>query len=229
MNAKNCKELSNLWSLLSKTWPTANKDERKREILELLCTAVWHLQKAYELGNIPRTKLKSLIPKRVGGKTPLQQWVESGEWFDTNKTDLNSTVQSMFIADAALRLDGVLWVLRDNSGLAKNAFSNSVLADRKEMDQWLTSSVFPGIKPNILGQVTIVVAFRDAYMHGEIAGARFHKDWPKYAAFRQTGLRDYSLNDITRYCVEALRRFVCLATGLGNPTEFNRLLKVVSS
>ena len=229
MNAKNCKELSNLWSLLSKTWPPANKDERKREILELLCTAAWHLQKAFELGNIPRTKLKSLIPKRVGGKTPLQLWVESGDWFDTHKTDLNFTVQSMFIADAALRLDGVLWVLRDNSGLAKNELHNSVLSDRKEMNQWLSSSAFPSAKPTILEQVMIVVAFRDSYMHGEIAGTKFHKDWPKYAAFRQTGLRDYSLNNIARYCMEVLRRFACLTTGLGNPTEFRRLLKVVSS
>jgi hypothetical protein len=227
VNAAKYKEISGLWTSTSGIWSTIGKDERKREVLELFCGALWYIQKAYELGNISTKQLKSLISERVGGKTPWQLWVETGDWFQPNNVNFNWTIQSMFIADAILRLEAIRDVMRRKCKVKIADLENTILPkSRKVIEGWFAKVDFPGKKPNILGQLTVMAAFRDTVMHGEQGQLT---DCPKYSQFRENGLRVYSLADISKYSLEIASRFLRLVPHLEKVKDFCTVLKAVSS
>jgi hypothetical protein len=102
-------------------------------------------------------------------------------------------VQNTLIADAAMRLDSIRAVLRTISNQ-----NSLVLIKRSELDRQLKSPPVPGI----VTDTAIVVAFRDSYLHAEIATEK--KPQP-LADFRQNLGGLYSLFDVGMACLRVWR------------------------
>jgi len=205
-----------LWRLLSapepelwrQHWAAAKGPERQREALELLASVVWHLELAASLAPWPTQTMEKfysrLLGKQADALTPWKVWVDH---YDKVKVTPPSAtrilidyslregadvavyaVQNTLIADAAMRLDSIRQVLSPISN--KNSL---VLMERRKLQDRLQRRPVP----RIVNATAIVVAFRDSYLHAEIAT----KTNQPLADFRKKLSRCYSLADVGRACL----------------------------
>src|SRR5260370_30015600 len=92
-----------------------------------------------------------------------------------------------------MRLDSIREVLRPISNE-----NSSVLMERRNLQQQLQNPTVP----RIVNDTAIVVAFRDSYLHAEIAASkRLSKKPPALAEFRQTLNARYSLFHVCMACL----------------------------
>jgi hypothetical protein len=203
------------WKLLSKPKPeiwreyraAARGPKRQREALELLASVVWHLELAHSLAPWPKQKMEEfyseLLGKQADALTPWKVWVD--HYNKVKVTPPSATqilidfslreradvaayaVQNTLIADAAMRLDSAREALRPISN--KNSL---VLIKRSDLERRLQS---PPV-PRIVKATAIVVAFRDSYLHAEIATTN-----APLADFRQKLGALYSLFDVGMACL----------------------------
>jgi hypothetical protein len=190
----------------------AEGPKRQREALELLASVVWHLELADSLAPWPKQTMQDFYSKLLDTQTdalpPWKIWVDH---YDKVKVTPSAAqilidyslregadvavyaIQNTLIADAAMRLDSIREVLRPISNE-----NSSVLMERRNLQQELQNSTVP----RIVNDTAIVVAFRDSYLHAEIATSkRPSKKQPALAEFRQTLRERYSLFDVGMACL----------------------------
>jgi hypothetical protein len=192
-----------LWAKLPRPSAGVWKRTPGREVLELLCGALWHLELAAEIGGgFPIDNMQTL---HGGANVPWEDWlnqqpvpsIRSEEHqltiHYTFRSPLNARLQSLvqttLLANGALRIAGARDVLRYH--LRRRGLSTlpAVLEDYRSIldssGNFLTSPPLSRYKEQILKRVLIVVAFRDSIMHGELfSGAsneskKFRKLWIK--------------------------------------------------
>lgn len=162
-----------------------------REILELLCSALWHLELAAAIGEgFPTATMQKL---HRGAHVPWEEWltqdptlsVQSGECQLTIRyafplffnVRYQSLLQTMSLANGALRLAGARDILRVTlRRAARHPQLPAVLEDYESIldstGNFLTSPSLSQHKEQILRKVLIMVAFRDSIMHGETFSGR---------------------------------------------------------
>ena len=207
------------WKLLSAPKPEIWREyraavqgrERQREALELLASVVWHLELAHSLALWPKQKMQDFYSKLLDTQpdalTPWKIWVDHYnkvkvtpsaaqiliDYSLHERADVATyAVQNTLIADAAMRLDSIREVLRPISNK-----KSLVLLKRA----YLESRVKSLRVPRIVTDTAIVVAFRDSYLHAEIATK---KNAP-LADFRQNLGGLYSLFDVGVACLRVWR------------------------
>src|SRR5262245_4898233 len=203
-----------LWKLLSAPEPELWREyraatrgpKRQREALELLASVVWHLEMANTLAPWPTQNMEEfysdLLYRQPDALTPWKIWVDH---YNEVKVTLTVAqilidfslreradvavyaVQNTLIADAAMRLDSAREVLRP---ISNKDFL--VLMKRSDLERGLQSVRVP----RIVKATAIVVAFRDSYLHAEIATRN-----APLADFRQKLSTLYSLFDVGMACL----------------------------
>jgi len=203
-----------LWRLLSAPGPELWREyraavegpERQREALELLASVVWHLELASSLASWPTQKMEQfysqLLCDQTDALTPWKIWVEHYNRVKVTRSQAQIlidfslreradvavyAVQNTLIADAAMRLDSAREVLRPISNK-----DSLVLMKRSDLERGLQS---PPV-PRIVKATAIVVAFRDSYLHAEIATRN-----APLADFRQKLGALYNLFDVGMACL----------------------------
>ena len=190
----------------------AQGPERQREALELLASVVWHLELAHSLAPWPKQKMEEfyseLLCRQPDALTPWKIWVDHYneakvtrsaariliDYSLHERADVGVyAVQNTLIADAAMRLDSIREVLLPISN--KNSL---VLMGRSDLERRLQNRT----AERIVKDTAIVVAFRDSYLHAEIATPkRPSKKSLPLAGFRQTLSEHYSLFDVGMACL----------------------------
>jgi hypothetical protein len=185
---------------LTKAWGSV----RGREVLELLCSALWHFELAADLGGGFSTED---MPKLFSGThTPWEEWL-------TNKPQLlmqsvgcqlsiqytfpvfpdarvNSLIQTMMLADGALRLAGARDILREE--LKRKSLPSAKLpAVLMDCQSMLTQTGDfrspPSRKERVRKRVLLVIAFRDSLMHGE----KYSRSSDPIKEFREKWIHNY--------------------------------------
>jgi len=198
---------------------------RKRAALELLAGALWHLELASELGDFPKEKMSKFFEAKGGSKNPQpwEAWLEKSKGLSVEfpKDELllryrfsgpldsavSFLIQSMLIADAALRIDGAREIL-------SLEFPNyPVSACRSKICTWIDSKTltFKGSLIQIQKHVIMVTAFRDAYMHGEIPNGKLNA----LKTFRVNFFDRYNLAQVAQACGEVWKELIRLARKKG--------------
>ena len=217
---------SELWSYNSKV---AERIIRQRSALELLAGALWHLELASELGEFPKENMRTFF-KGKGGNTnpqPWEVWLEqskglSGEFLkdellaryrfsSSSDPSVSFLLQSMLIADAALRIDGARDLLRRN----KNP-DHFLFAKLEDIEGWLgkASAGSQRLVEKIKMNLTILVTFRDSYMHGEKPDSKHRCRYPQYSKFRENFFNQYKLAQVVEACQEIWKELVKLASSM---------------
>lgn len=167
-----------------------------REIIELLCGALWHLEFA--------ARIDQFHPSLSNQQdTPWKEWLESRRSESSQDVNarlfpiyleggspnppLHPLLQSMLLADSALRIAGTRWLLYDRSNLQNRYEVLHNLPQDHAKDSPLQR------------QVRIVLAFRDSFMHGEMpdrGGHNFREKWIN----NQLADAPYSLEVIAKAC-----------------------------
>ena len=222
-----------LWRLLSVPGPqlwrqyraAVEGPERQREALELLASVVWHLELASSLASWPTQKMEQfysqLLCDQTDALTPWKIWVEHYNRVKVTRSQAQIlidfslreradvavyAVQNTLIADAAMRLDSAREVLRPISNK-----DSLVLMKRSDLERGLQS---PPV-PRIVKATAIVVAFRDSYLHAEVATPKARwKNLPPLAEFRRKLSRRYSLFDVGMACIRVWMELheVCMSS-----------------
>jgi hypothetical protein len=214
------------WSLLRapklEIWrqhrAAAQGPERQREALELLASVVWHLELAHRLEAWPKQKMvdfySELLDTKPDALTPWKIWVDHYNEVNVTKSAAQIlidyslrqradvgvyAVQNTLIADAAMRLDSTREALRNPSNQ-----NSLVLLKRADLERRLKSLRVP----RIVKDTAIVVAFRDSYLHAEIATKKH-----ALADFRQQLGGLYSLFDVGMACLRVWRELYRLCMG----------------
>lgn len=217
--------LHQLWNSLpavgDSLWKYSPADQsdlsaRKREAVQLLAGALWHLELVAALGPVDQNSLKTLHagpnrwepwrnnPPALSTSSTHEALVVTHQLGDLSDTDTRVLMQSMLILDAAVRLDGARHIL-----LTAGSRTSDALAQRDIIEQWLDSKgCFKPSTSALQRNVAKVVCFRDSYMHGEIST---QKKQPCQKAFRKGPLMDESLASILAACEEVWKELVCLA------------------
>lgn len=175
-------QFTELWSKVpppsAKVWNLS----RGREVLELLCGALWHLELAAGTGGGFSTVAMGKLS--VGGRPPWQEWLRMRPALSVEHSEnqlaigysfsahfdppLRNLLQTMLLANAALRLAGARSILLER-GLVKTP--PAILGDYVSILQvdgnFKIPSPHPPDKTRVFRDVLIVVAFRDSIMHGE--------------------------------------------------------------
>lgn len=165
------------------------KRSRRRNAWELMCGALWHLELAVSLGVVPSTTIEQSRSQQIQkyGGIPWEQLLKCRQKpsavviGDTLRIScglpssaspcLVYLLQSMLVADAAIRLDGARDILLRTW---RRKHRPLVLCDRKTIESdahWLGNdasrfSALPWHRRHII----TIVAFRDWYLHGEKPG-----------------------------------------------------------
>jgi hypothetical protein len=209
-----------LWSSIpdqeSAVWmehfPGVKGPRRKREVLELLCSVLWHLELASALGEFPRRTMLNYREQYVEGAQtiPWASWARCRKGTQASlQNDIlailllfshepdNSfryLLQSTLTADAALRLDAT----RKACKVVAHDPKSPLFANGLQISGWIDKSTLgflPSTSP-LQQQVTLIVAFRDSYMHSEVGDKG-----DAIRAFREKMLARYTLGDIFDACV----------------------------
>lgn len=204
---------SHLWNKLPLPSAGVWKRTPGREFLELLCGALWHLELAAEIGGgFPTENMQKL---HGGASIPWADWLNhkptpsvesvgcqlviSYTFHVGPNARLNSLVQTLTLANGALRLAGARDVLQHHLRSRRLSLP-AVLEDHRSIlhssGNFLAPSSLSKHKERILKRVLIVVAFRDSIMHGEAfsgspdksrkfrklwINGRLHQNRPKYS------------------------------------------------
>jgi len=221
-----------LWQCLPKVgsdlWSYKSKDPektRQRSALELLAGALWHLELASELGDFPKEKMSKFFEAKGGSKNPQpwEAWLEKPKglsvefpeddlllryrFFGPLDSAVSFLIQSMLIADAALRIDGAREIL-------SLEFPNcSRCPDRNMMRTWIGCKTFTlkGSLKEIKKHFIVVTGFRDAYMHGEIPDG----ESDRLRRFRVNFFNRYNLAQVAEACGEVCKELIRLARKKG--------------
>src|SRR6516162_8338297 len=190
----------------------AHGPERQREALELLASVVWHLELAYSLAPWPRQKMQEfyseLLCRQPDALTPWKIWVDHYneakvtrsaariliDYSLHERADVGVyAVQNTLIADAAMRLDSIREVL-----LPISNENSLVLMARSDLERRLQNRT----AERIVKDTAIIVAFRDSYLHAEVATPKARwKNPPPLGEFRQKLSRRYGLFDVGMACI----------------------------
>jgi hypothetical protein len=114
-------------------------------------------------------------------------------------------VQNTLIADAAMRLDSIREVL-----LPISNEDSLVLMGRSDLERRLQKTA-----ERIVKDTAIIVAFRDSYLHAEVATPKARwKNPPPLAEFRRKLSRRYSLFDVGMACIRVWMELyeVCMSS-----------------
>ncbi len=230
-----------LWQYLpkvgSKIWKYNPSDSEvynpKRAALELVCGALWHLELAAAIGKFSKRKMIHFLK---GGRENCQPWEiwrerSKGPSSKFNKNELvieycfskpptasiSFLIQSMLVANAALRLYGAREVLRDFFyEKDQKKLSNPLVACSRSINNWIrkdnSTFSFEKSKNEIKKHVTMVVTFRDAYIHGEVP-YKSPKKLDMLVRFRKEFFAEYSLAEVVKSCREVWKELVKLASG----------------
>ena len=163
--------LEDLWSQVPRShdvWshvePGYHVQVRWREVVELTCGALWHLEQATSLRSLDNERYAEL--RDVDSK-PWATWLQSRTPAASAMAPLAITnIQSMLLADAALRLAGAWDILED---MAKRGDCPSVkklgtLNSATDQEGNVLLSADPRLK-----ELLVLRAIRDSFMHGELA------------------------------------------------------------
>jgi hypothetical protein len=115
-------------------------------------------------------------------------------------------VQNTLIADAAMRLDSIREVL-----LPISNENSLVLMGRSDLERRLQNRT----AERIVKDTAIIVAFRDSYLHAEVATPKARwKNPPPLAEFRRKLSRRYSLFDVGMACIRVWMELyeVCMSS-----------------
>ena len=203
----------------------AQGPERQREALELLASVVWHLELAHSLAPWPTQKMEEfyseLLCRQPDALTPWKIWVDHYneakvtrsaariliDYSLHERADVGVyAVQNTLIADAAMRLDSIREVLLPISN--KNSL---VLMGRSNLERRLQNRT----AERIVKDTAIIVAFRDSYLHAEVATPKARwKNPPPLAEFRRKLSRRYSLFDVGMACIRVWMELyeVCMSS-----------------
>ena len=196
------KAYAKLKSKTLKAEPTPGSDHR--ESVELLASVLWHLECAESLGPFPEARMLDYREAMIAstGHVPWTLWAEQRRAMsasrDGNKIHIVHlfadkphdacayVLQATLIGDAAMRLGGMLGVLREG---AKNdatpilASNNALLRSLAKPEYW---------------RIAYILAYRDAYMHGEAPRDRSRR----LAALRLKVEEELSLGQLSTICLE---------------------------
>jgi hypothetical protein len=203
----------------------AHGPERQREALELLASVVWHLELAHSLAPWPKQKMEEfyseLLRDEADALTPWKIWVDHYHEVKVTPTAAQIlidyslreradvavyAVQNTLIADAAMRLDSIREVL-----LPISNENSLVLLGRSDLERRLQNRT----AERIVKDTAIIVAFRDSYLHAEVATPKARwKNPPPLAEFRRKLSRRYSLFDVGMACIRVWMELyeVCMSS-----------------
>ena len=169
--------LDTLWTTVPREHPVWLQVEpgldpkyRWREVVELICGAIWHMEHAVQVGELDSQQYDAL--RRVDLR-PWETWLESrcaiqrGLTSRAHASELVATnIQSMLLGDSVLRLAGAWQILEDswNSKLYPAVSKLGRLRDVFDKDG--------STKPNIdsrLSSLLVLTEIRDTFMHGELS------------------------------------------------------------
>jgi hypothetical protein len=203
----------------------AHGPERQREALELLASVVWHLELAHSLAPWPTQKMEEfyskLLCRQPDALTPWKIWVDHYneakvtrsaariliDYSLHERADVGVyAVQNTLIADAAMPLDSIREVL-----LPISNENSLVLMGRSHLERRLQNRT----AERIVKDTAIIVAFRDSYLHAEVATPKARwKNPPPLAEFRRKLSRRYSLFDVGMACIRVWMELyeVCMSS-----------------
>lgn len=164
-----------------------------RELTELLCGALFHLEWASKLGPLPSGSLEKLRDR--SGGLDWKDWVEERQHGKKPPVDEQHLRQAMYLADAAFRLEGVRALLADTGRVA----DRGALCDQLGDDGRCKSTI-----PRKHEQLIIVATFRDMYAHGEVPpkSPRKGTNTNRLMAYRQKCLPQKNLAQVMTACRE---------------------------
>ncbi len=124
----------------------------KREVVELLCGALWHLRYASALGELDSTPVRY----RDGHPSLWKEWLSTGRRLARSKPQ--HLVQSLLVSDACLRLAGAQEIFREGRNNRQPLFStfDSIKKKREK-----------GCATDLELSIQRIIIHRDAFMHGE--------------------------------------------------------------
>jgi hypothetical protein len=160
--------------------------KRLREIYQLLCAALCQLELAAKLGDFPRENMEQLLGGEHGEPVPWKDWLNKTHRLcvqsDAHQLTMHYTftlaierpkifLQSLLLADGALRLAGVLDILQviDKHGVYfddPTAIIN--VSGHFRLSVFDQMGNFKKLYDEKRQQYLIVLAMRDSFMHGEI-------------------------------------------------------------
>lgn len=195
-----------------------NQRTKKREILELLCGAIWHLDLAARCGDFSKKSFRDLRSENV--TLPVEIWLEqiqrdtanhAGTFLTScfsmehnNSNQAKYFIQSMLLADTALRLAGIRDIL-SRLNIDKNRAS-PVTATRSEICKWLEQNTF--LSDPIKEHIIIIEAFRDSFMHGEFPTDTKNPGSKNLRNFRIENLYNYSPLQIAQNCLNVCEKIL---------------------
>jgi len=179
MQEKLLKFAERVRSIPPKVWEdiSIKRDNDIREVAELLCGALWHLDYALALGELDSTPVK----ERAKHPSFWQEWLETGK----ARCKPASLVQDMLISDACLRLAGAL-----DRPQIKNQFLNPEDIAKKYL----------GGCADAFDQAMIrLIIHRDSFMHIEIPSKT--KKWRCKAREQEMLAETYNIAQLFDDCL----------------------------
>jgi hypothetical protein len=170
----------------------------RREVLELLCGALWHLELAAALGIFPNETLEALRqadrawidwlsrePRPVKVQRHPKELILQYS-FSRRTPATPQVLQRMCLADGAYRLDG-----------ARAVLGPSKAPTRKSASNWLKhDGALRSGSADVEKAFIIVIAFRDMYAHGERPPVQNTADERRLLMFREKYLTKLNLRQL---------------------------------
>ena len=140
-------------SVPTKVWNNIGVGKsRVREVVELLCGALWHLRYALELGELDSTPVRY----RDEHSSLWKEWLGTRGRISRAKPQL--LVQSLLVSDACLRLAGAQEIFRKGRENTQPLFSTFECIEKKREKDCATTLDL---------SIRRIIIHRDAFMHGE--------------------------------------------------------------
>ena len=169
--------LEALWQLVPQNhdvWahvePGRHAQARWREVVELVCGSLWHLERAAQVGRFDAEQYEEL---RNIDMRPWETW-QASRTAQPGETDggtnlVTTNIQSMLLADAILRLAGAWQILEDMGKVNMSPTAKRLGKLRNAVAE--DGSLKPGTNEDIRG-LLVLHAVRDTLMHGELSPDR---------------------------------------------------------
>jgi hypothetical protein len=184
-----------------KAAPSRGADHR--EIVEMLAAILWHLECCASLPALPATSMLKYRKDAIRSthSVPWTHWTrirramsshQAGtqlrltyDFVETPSSFAQYAVQATLVGDAVMRLGGLLGMLNEHH------------QDQSSPIQASPGMVATNIKQPEFERVAVILAYRDAYMHGEVPSDSDRR----FATLRRRVERDYSLHDLFLICL----------------------------
>lgn len=145
--------LTSIWNRIPDSKDNIWKDNKRREVIELLCGAFWHLEIASQLVEKidENNTLYHLHQSGLNNQLFWQEWINKRNQAPDKPLDLAADsyiVQTMFFSNSALRLSGAWEIIEEH--IHENRIrsihtslslpnTSTKLSRRKNIDYWLQS------------------------------------------------------------------------------------------